>query len=186
MGMAAQQTDWTAEMARALPEDGNRYEVLDGVLFVSPAPRLDHQAVVLRLAAILDAYVREHSLGWVFISPADIEFSPRRYVQPDIFVVSNTGKGRPRSWREAHPLSLVAEVLSQSTARADRTVKRPTYQSERIPEYWIVDADARLVECWRPEDERPAVTHVILTWRPKEDVPPLEINLPEFFAAALD
>ncbi len=94
--------------------------------------------------------------------------------------------GRFRTILGVCSLSLVAEVLSQSTARADRTVKRPTYQSERIPEYWIVDADARLVECWRPEDERPAVLHVMLTWRPKEDVPPLEINLPEFFAAALD
>lgn len=186
MGMPAQQTYWTADMVRALPEDGNRYEVLDGVLVVSPAPRLDHQSIVLRLAVLLDAYVREHKLGWVFTSPADIEFSPRRFVQPDVFVVPDTGQGRPRSWREVRQLLLVVEVLSQSTAHTDRTEKRPIYQNQRIPEYWIVDGDARLVECWRPGDQRPAVTADILTWRPKEDVPPLEINLPEFFAAALD
>jgi Uma2 family endonuclease len=186
MGMPAHQTEWTAEMVRALPEDGKKYEVLDGELFVSPAPRPDHQAVVVRLAVILDAYVREHELGWVFTSPADVEFSPRRQVQPDVFVVADTGKGRPRSWREARPLTLVAEVKSESTARADRISKRSIYQSERIPVYWIVDPDARLVECWTPEDKRPAVIAAILTWRPEEDIPPLEINLPEFFAASLD
>ena len=124
MGMPAQQAEWTAEMARALPEDGNRYEVLDGELFVSPAPQPDHQSVVVALVRLLDVYVRHYELGWVFTAPADIEFSPRRFVQPDVFVVRNTGQGRPRTWQNARPLSLVAEVRSDSTARADRFKKR--------------------------------------------------------------
>jgi Uma2 family endonuclease len=186
MGMPVQETEWTAEMVRALPDDGRRYEVLDGELFVSPSPRPDHQAVVLRLALILHDYVEKHGLGWVFVSPADLEFSPRRYLQPDIFVVANTGRGRPRVWADARPLSLVVEVKSESTARADRWNKRTIYQGERIPEYWIVDPDARLVESWKPDDERPAVIAEVLRWQPKSDVPALEINLPEFFAGALD
>jgi Uma2 family endonuclease len=92
MGMPEQDTEWTAEMVRALPDDGQRYEVLDGELFVSPAPRPDHQSVLQRLFVILDDYVRKHELGWVFMSPADLEFSPRRYVQPDLFVVRNIGQ----------------------------------------------------------------------------------------------
>ena len=186
MGMPAPQADWTAEMVRALPDDGNRYEVLDGELFVSPAPRYDHQYVVLWLASLLNAYVRQHKLGWALTSPADIEFSPKTMVQPDVFVVPDTGSGRPHSWRETGRLLLVAEVLSPSTARLDRTLKRPEYQRQRIPVYWIVDPDARLVECWTPDDERPEVVADVLTWRPKEDVPPLEIDLPQFFADALD
>ena len=186
MGMPAPQAEWTAEMARALPEDGNRYEVLDGELFVSPAPQPDHQSVVFALARLLDAYVRQHQLGWVFTAPADFEFSPRRYVQPDVCVVKNIGQGRPRTWQDARPLSLVAEVRSDSTARADRFEKRVIYQREGVPDYWIVDPEARVVEHWTPGDERPAILPGVLTWQPKTDIPPLEINLPEFFADALD
>jgi Uma2 family endonuclease len=135
---------------------------------------------------LLDDFVRKHKLGWVFTSPADIEFSPRRYVQPDVFVVSDVGQGRPRSWRDARPISLIAEVKSESTARADRLNKRTTYQSEGIPVYWIVDPDARLLELWTPEDERPAVVSDLLTWQPRENVPALEIKLQEFFSDALE
>ena len=186
MGMPTQDTDWTAERAIALPDDGKRYVALDGELFVSPAPRPDHQSVVLQLIAVLNQYVRTHKLGWVFASPTDIEFSPRRYVQPDVFVVSDIGQGRPRSWAEARPISLIAEVVSESTARADRFTKRRTYQSEGIPLYWIVDSDARLVECWTPGDERPDIANDSLNWQPRDDIPALVISLPEFFADALE
>ena len=186
MGMPAQQTEWTAEGALALPYDGNRYEVLDGELFVSPAPSFSHQFVVQGFVTRLMPYVDQHQLGWVLAAPADVTFSPRRLVQPDIFVVPDTGQGRPREWKDVRRLSLVVEVLSPSTARADRWRKRTIYQSERIPEYWIVDPDARLVESWKPDDERPAVIAEVLRWQPKSDVPALEINLPEFFADALD
>ena len=186
MGMPAPHTDWTAEMVRALPDDGRRHEVVEGELFVSPAPRPVHQAVVLRLAVILDAYVRQHKLGWVFTSPADIEFSPATSVQPDVFVVPDAGTGRPSTWSEVTTLSLVAEVLSRSTARLDRTVKRPTYQRQRIPLYWIVDPDARLVEVWEPGDERPAIVTTTLSWQPRAEVPPLQVALQQFFVDALN
>jgi Uma2 family endonuclease len=186
MGMPAPQTEWTAEMVRALPDDGKRHEVVDGELFVSPAPRLAHQAVVGRLFALLDAYVRQHKLGWVFMSPADIEFSPTTLVQPDVFVVPDTGAGRPSVWGEITTLSLVAEVISRPTARLDRTVKRPEYQRQRIPVCWIVDADAQLFELWEPGDERPAIATTTLRWHPRQGIPPLEVNLPQFFADALN
>lgn len=186
MGMPAQHTDWTADMARALPDDGKRYEVLEGELCVSPAPDFDHQFVVLTLAGQLERYVTSHALGWVLISPADVEFSPRRLVQPDVFVASRTSAGRPRSWRDIRTLSLVVEVLSPSTARADRTRKRSVYQSEQIPEYWIVDPHGRVVERWRPDDERPEVLADSISWHPDPAVPALEIGLADFFASALD
>ena len=71
MAMPVQHSNWTAEMARAIPRDSNRYEVLDGELFVSPAPTFDHQRVVDALHAFLRAYVREHRLGEGFFAPAD-------------------------------------------------------------------------------------------------------------------
>ena len=181
MGMPAQHTEWTAEMARALPDDGKRYEVLDGVLFVSPSPSRAHQRAVRLLLLLLDEYCRVHGLGEALDSPADIEFSPRRLVQPDVFVVPTIAP----SWRDVTTLSLAVEVLSPSTARTDRHEKRHTYQSERIPEYWIVDLDARIVERWRPDDAQPEVLADSLVWQPDPGCPALEIDLREFFRAAL-
>lgn len=185
MGMPAQETEWTAEMARALPDDGKRYEVLDGELFVSPAPSWDHQSVVGRLHLLLAPHVEAHGLGRAMLSPADIEFSPRRLLQPDLFVVPASER-RPRDWRDVKALLLAVEVLSPGTARADRLRKRVIYQQQRVPEYWIMDPDARVVERWRPDDERPEILAEVLRWRPREDVAPLEIDLVAFFASALD
>ncbi len=177
MGMPAQDTQWTAEMARALPDDGNRYEVLDGELFVTPAPSLRHQAVLANLFAALHRYVADHGLGWVWWSPADLQFSSRRLLQPDLFVVPDRGEGAPRTWDDVNELLLVVEALSPATARADRRIKRPIYQSQGIPEFWIVDIDARLVERWRPGYDRPEVITDVLQWQPTPGVAPLRIAL---------
>ncbi|HEX9563813.1 MAG TPA: Uma2 family endonuclease [Gemmatimonadaceae bacterium] len=179
--MPAHQAEWTAEMARALPEDGKRYEVLDGELFVTPAPGWKHQIVLVRLLRLIDRYVEEHRLGWTLLSPADIEFSARRLLQPDLFVVPARGEGEPRSWRDVTTLLLTVEALSPSTARADRLKKRPIYQEHGVPEYWIVDTDTRIVERWRPGDDRPEVIADVLEWQPKAGVAALRIDLAEVF-----
>jgi Uma2 family endonuclease len=185
MGMPAEITEWTAEMARAIPDDGNRYEVLDGELFVTPAPKWDHQRVVRELFLVIHPYVRAHHLGEALFSPSDIEFSPRRLLQPDLFVVPKTG--RPvREWSDVKELLLAVEVLSPSTARADRRRKRLIYQDQGVPEYWIVDGDARLVERWRPDDERPEILVGALEWQPRADIASLVIDLPAVFAESLD
>ena len=181
MGMPARQTDWTAEMVRALPDDGKRYEVLDGALYVSPAPSRQHQRAVRLLLVILDEYCRRHSLGEALDSPADIEFSEHHLLQPDVFVVPTIGT----SWSEIKALLLTVEVLAPATARVDRHEKRPTYQRFQVPEYWIVDLDARTFERWRPDDTRPEVLLDVITWQPRDGIPPLEIRLPEFFDLAL-
>jgi Uma2 family endonuclease len=77
------------------------------------------------------------------------------------------------------------EVLSPSTARADRTVKRRLFQRTGVSEYWIVDVDARLVKRWRPGDERPEVLTDSLTWQSDPAVEPLRVDLPAFFARVL-
>jgi Uma2 family endonuclease len=186
MGMPAQHTEWTSEMARALPDDGKRYEVLDGELLVSPAPSLNHQRVVFLLARILDSYVHAHSLGEVFIAPVDVEFSPRRLLQPDVIVIPPTPGGRPQTFRDVGRLLLAAEVLSPATARAVRTKKRDILKDERVPEYWIVDPAGRVIERWTPDDHRPEILSALMKWQPDARVLPLEIDLPRFFAEALD
>lgn len=188
MGMPAPQTrsGWTAEMVRALPDDGNRYEVADGELLVSPSPRHLHQRAVGILWRTLDAFVRGHSVGEACMSPADIEFSPRRMFQPDVFVAPLVAGRIPREWTDISTLLLVVEVLSPSTARADRHVKRRVFQDEGIPEYWIVDADARLIERWRPGDDRPEHCTGTIEWRTGSHGPSLTIDLDAYFAEVHD
>jgi Uma2 family endonuclease len=184
MGMPAQHTKWTAEMARALPDDGKRYEVLDGELFVTPAPSGYHQRALRLLYDQLAPYVQQHGIGEIFWSPADIEFSSTRLLQPDLFIVP-PGEFNG-SWSDIKRLVLTIEGLSPSTARADRFKKRIIYQDQDIPEYWIVDLDARLFERWRPRDERPEILTATLTWQPLTNVAPLEIDLIRYFLAAFE
>ena len=185
MGMPAVQHDWTVEKAHALPEDGKRYEVLDGELHVTPSPSFPHQWVAGQLFALLWGYLRADRLGWVQMAPADVVYSPRRLLQPDLRVVPWREGGRPARWEVAGGMLLAVEVLSPSTARADRGRKRLIYRDERVPEYWIVDLDARLVERWRPEDSRAELVSETLEWQPRTELAPLRIDLPAFFSEVL-
>jgi Uma2 family endonuclease len=172
-------------MARALPDDGKRHEVLDGDLFVSPAPSALHQRAVAHLWAILHPYCRSNGIGEAMISPADIELSPHDLLQPDVFVVPLSDGRLIRNWKEVTTLLLSSEVLSPSTARADRIEKRDILQDHGIPEYWIVDLDARVFERWRPSDDRPEILSDTLRWHPVPTVDALEINLVEYFESVL-
>ena len=187
MAMPAPTAKWTIEMLRALPDDGNRYEVIDGELFVTPAPSFAHQRAVLELGARLLGFLREHAVGAVVVAPADVEFEePHSMVEPDVFVVPLVGGRPPRDFAEAGRLLLAVEILSPSTARSDRTVKRRLYQRQNVPEYWIVDLDPRpgalwALERWRPEDERPEIITDRIEWQPDPAQPPLAIELPALF-----
>ncbi|HEX6967024.1 MAG TPA: Uma2 family endonuclease [Gemmatimonadaceae bacterium] len=185
MATAPESTRWTADMVRALPNDGNRYEVIDGELFVTPAPSWDHQEAAFELAMRVRAYLRSTGAGHAMIAPADVEFDNERMVEPDVFVVPLAEGRKPRTWEEAGRLLLAVEIVSPSTARADRQAKRRLYQREHVPEYWIVDVDARLIERWRPEDERPEILDQQLAWQPDPAHPPLVIDLARYFADVL-
>lgn len=181
MGMAHASGGWTVEMVRALPDDGNRYEVVGGELLVTPAPSWRHQRALGRLYRALDQYLREHSLGEAIFAPADIEFDERNLVEPDLFVVPLVQGAVPRDWLEVGRLLLAVEVLSPTTARRDRFIKRRLYQAQGVPEYWIVDLDARLIERWMPDQERPDVLADTLTWQPDPQLARLELDLATYF-----
>lgn len=177
--------DWTVDRVLALPSDGNRYEVVDGELLVSPAPELRHQDAVLALVRALDPFVRSNAVGHLSISPADIQLDERTLVQPDVFIFEGPPGRRAASWSEVGRLLLAVEVLSPGTARYDRQVKRRRYQRQGIPEYWIVDLDSRLFERWLPGDARPEVLHDTLVWAPDPGKPALRLDLAAYFAEAL-
>lgn len=173
--------DWTAEELAFLPDDGNRYEIVDGELLVTPAPTWTHQRAAGELYLLLAPYARRHGMDCL-IAPADVPLSRTTVVEPDLFVVPLLPNGfRPQDFAEAGRLELAVEVLSPSTARADRHVKRAAYLKHGVPDYWIVDTANRFVERWRPGDETPEVLVDSLAWQPVTDVPPLVIELAAFF-----
>ncbi|MCO4099797.1 Uma2 family endonuclease [Gemmatimonas sp.] len=175
---------WTADDVRALPDElGKRFECVDGELLVSPNPHLPHQSAVGFLLQILAPFARQHAIGAVFMAPGDIELDRFTLVQPDVFVLPLVSGRRPRTAEEiGHPL-LFIEVLSPSTARYDRVVKRGRYQRANI-EYWIVDLEARLLERWPPDADRPFIHTAHVTWE-LPNVPELTVDLSALFIDAL-
>ncbi len=182
MSMPAIQRHWTVADVHALPDDGQRYEVIDGELFVTPAPSWHHQDALLEMAARLRDYLSREPVGHVFVAPAVVVLSAKRGIQPDVFVTPLVNGRRPEAWSDVGRLLLAIEILSPSTARADRVVKRALFRDEGVPEYWIVDLDARTIERSTPADARVDVLADELTWRPEGAASPLVIDLPEYFA----
>ena len=132
----------------AIPPDRNRYELIEGEVFVTPAPSPLHQRTVLRLADALQGHFT--SPAEVFVSPIDVILTAHDVVQPDVIVVADPTQVSNRGI-EGPPL-LVVEVLSSGTSVYDRTTKSRRYASLGILHYWIVDPETRRVECYRSEE----------------------------------
>ncbi len=179
MGMAVP-IYYTADMVRAFPEDGNRYEVVRGELLVTPAPRPWHEIVQGRLFSALGEYLAGQPVGQLFGSRSDISWSPDTLVSPDLFVAP-LEEARTLDWAKMQSLLLVAEVLSPSSSRFDRFVKRRRYQEAGVPVYWIVDPDERLVETWTPADAFPAFERERLTCHPAGAVSAFTLELEQLF-----
>ncbi len=172
---------FTADMVRALPEDGNRYELVWGELLVTPSPGSVHQRLVARLLRRLADFCDELGTAEAMISPADISWSDDTLVQPDVFVVPKD-EARAKDWASKRTLLLVAEVLSPSTSRHDRFAKRRLYQERGVPIVWLVDPERRVVEVWTPAAELPTTEGTRLEWRPDPARAPLLLDLRALFA----
>ena len=186
MGMPELSRTWTRDMVVALPADGNRYELLDGELLVTPAPSARHQDAVAAVFRRLDPYVRANGIGHIGLAPADLTLEGGQVAQPDVYVVPLHEGRAPRRWEDYGIPLLVAEILSLGTARGDRLVKWRRYQRTGVTEYWVVDLDARVVERWRPGDARPEIVDETLTWQPDPSHAPLILPLAELFADVPD
>jgi Uma2 family endonuclease len=179
VGMAAP-IYYTADMVRALPDDGNRYEVVYGELLVTPAPRMWHEIVQGRLKFALEGYLRQHPIGVVLGPLGDISWGPDVLLAPDVFVVP-LEQARTLDWSLTLDLLLVAEILSPASERHDRFTKRRRYQEAGVPLYWIVDADERRVEIWTPADRFPVLEQVRLVWQPPRAGEAFTMALQELF-----
>ena len=177
--MVQPQRTYTLEMWERLPQDGNRYELLDGELIVTPAPAPVHQTLVARLTAALISYVEAHHLGRVWPG-IDMFHGPRTVLEPDVAVALGPDAVRLRSWKDLHGPALAVEVLSPSSRRYDRGKKREVYLAHGC-EYWIVDPDDRLIERWLPGHDAPSVHRAAIDWRPDSAVAALTIDVAELF-----
>lgn len=157
---------FSADQVRALPDDGMRYETVHGELLVTPAPGARHQFVLSRLFHLLGNYLAAEGLEQLLSSPSDISWGePDTLVQPDLFVAELRESLRSGNWADIRTLHLAIEIVSPSSARADRLVKRRLYQQQRVTEYWVVDIDQHQVEVWTPDAIVPAVERERLRWR---------------------
>jgi Uma2 family endonuclease len=130
----------------ALPDDGHRYQLLEGELVMTPSPNAHHQQVSLRLASRLLDHVEEYGLGLVFNAPLDVTLDEHNVVQPDIFFVSQARSGILQGDRIVGAPDLCVEILSPGTERIDRVRKLELYARFDVTHYWIIDLASRTIE----------------------------------------
>lgn len=168
---------------QALPDDGNRYELIDGALFVTPSPTLGHQDIGGRLFVRLHPYATTAGCN-AYYAPADVTFGPATCVQPDLFIIPKRADGTAASrFEDVGRLLLAVEVISPSSSRTDRRQKRDLYMREGVPAYWVVDAGTQSVEVWRPGLGAPDLERERLELRLPGAAAPLVIHLPDLFRA---
>lgn len=167
---------WTLEDLERMPDDGNKYEVVRGELFVTPPPSAPHQDIIARLAHMLDGYVHEEELGWVYQARSVIRRRGSE-TEPDLFVSQALGA----DWSATPTPSLVVEVLSRATRRRDLDQKKIYYLEDAgVPEYWIIDRESRTVRVARFALDDMVVPDV-LEWHPRGAERALRIDLSRLF-----
>lgn len=187
MAMPNVQRHWRAADVRALMDESRhwpRYELIDGELLVTPAPGNRHQLAIAELVSLLKDYVDRLELGAVFLSPADLELVAETIVQPDVFVVPRSpDPDRPLTdgWTQVKSLLLAVEVISPSSMRTDRVTKRDFYLGAGVPEYWVMDLDARVIERWTPVHENPTIARDVLSWQPEGASDALRLDVAALF-----
>ena len=143
------------DLQRLRKASNDRFELIEGEIIVTPSPSLMHQIVVHRLDVLLDRAIVESGLGLVIGAPFDVYLDEQNVPQPDLMVVLWNRKGVLGSARLESAPSLAIEIISPSSATKDRVTKRDVYARFSVPEYWLVDADAKTVTIFSdPQDGR--------------------------------
>ncbi|MGH2558747.1 MAG: Uma2 family endonuclease [Thermomicrobiales bacterium] len=138
----------------ATPEDGRRYEIIDGEFVVSPSPNTEHQWAAGDLFGEMRTHVRDNDLGVILSAPIDVMLSPHQFVVPDIvFISRERAHIIAKQYIDGAP-DLMVEVVSPSSQRRDRVTKAALYAMAGVREYWIVDPGARVVDVFRLRDGR--------------------------------
>jgi Uma2 family endonuclease len=168
-----------------LPDDGKRYEIIDGVLHVTPAPAPRHQRISRNLETLLIRALQDTGQGEVFDAPIDVVLDRHTVVQPDILFIRSERLGIIGEKNIEGPPDLVIEILSPSTRRTDVLLKGTTYARFGVASYWIVDPDLDRVELYRLDPSTASYTLAAMVSSPAvaapEELPGLSIPLAEVF-----
>ena len=134
-----------------IPDDGNRYEVIDGVLHMSPSPIVRHQLILSNLSGLLWNWTRDTKVGTLLFAPMDVVLSEHNVVQPDILFVSQKRASIIEEKNLQGAPDLLIEILSEGNRRHDEVRKRVLYESFGVLEYWIVDPVLETIKVYRLE-----------------------------------
>ncbi len=177
MGMAVSIPYYTVDDLDHFPDDGNRYELLDGVLLVTPAPNQEHQVIAARFIHLLSAGL---GIGVRVVGPGAVPRAPKTQLEPDVLVYPARF---PAScpWSQITEHWLAIEIFSPGSRIYDREFKRDAYLRLGVREVWLVDRESRSVEI----SHTPGVSeHVrdVITWRPPTLDIEVRIDLETVFA----
>jgi Uma2 family endonuclease len=175
---------WTYAAYAAIPDDRQRYEIIDGVLYMTPVPSMDHQASVARFTAHFFTHIESAGLGRVFPAPTDVELRGGTVVQPDLVVVLNAHLAVLTPRRVIGTPDLVVEIASPGTAGYDRRAKQDAYAGAGVLEYWIADPYARTVEVLVLEGDAYLSAGVFegAVTLPSKVLPEFPVHVEQFFA----
>ena len=157
MTTALKPKEWTYRDYLVFPEGGPfRYEVIDGELYMTPAPNIRHQRIILKFSQAIQSFLAYHPLGELFVSPCDVVLSPDplQVVQPDLVYVSKERAAIVTAQNIQGVPDLVVEILSEGTMLRDRREKFRLYERSGVPEYWIVDQEENTVFIYRLREGR--------------------------------
>ncbi|HEX5164999.1 MAG TPA: Uma2 family endonuclease [Thermomicrobiales bacterium] len=145
---------WSVERWEKLPNDGNRYEVIDGVLYMSTTPTVFHQWIVGNVVELVGISFHNREVAYALAGPVGVFISDRDLVQPDFLAVRRDRSHIIANGRINGAPDLIVEVISQSDTHHDTNTKRVAYARADVPEYWIV---------------RPATRDIMVYWQPEPD-----------------
>ncbi len=177
MAMPIPLPEYTVDMVRAFPDDGQRYELVEGMLLVTPAPGSDHQIVVARLMTALSVYIGVDGPAYV-VSPGEIEIAPKLHLEPDLLVFPSTFAPGTK-WTAINGWWLAVEVLSPSSKHYDRDYKLEAYLRVGVRDVWIVDLDRGCCEVSGRDGRRSVAEYSMVRWHPAGMSQPLQLNLEE-------
>src|SRR5512143_3059358 len=179
MAMAITVPHYTVDDLANFPDDGNRYELLDGVLLVTPGASLGHQVIASRIQARLSNAVQLPGLAYV-VGPGVVVRLPNTQLQPDILVFPATYKA-DTDWRKIKDNWLAVEVLSRSSKIYDREFKKDAYFALGVQQVWLVDRWTKSIEVWRSPGSKKVVRDT-LRWRAPQGGAAMVLDLAEVFA----
>lgn len=172
---------FTYEDLEKMPDDGRRYELINGEIVVSPSSSQIHQKLVWRLAFLLRMFVQAGRLGRVILGPFDVRFLGAA-VQPDILYVSSARLDILRGNHAVGAPDLVVEVLSPSTRDRDEGDKLTLYAAGGVREYWLADPVGQTFRALALDADRFRPIAPVGPVVPSALLPGLEVNIPDLFA----